>query len=215
MTARDFERWLALSEPVLAAIRIVASPDVRPEAARTLLDERFRAFRAAASHDRLPTRDADDVAYALAAHADEVMLARAGAREAWLPRLMQLALFGENNAGDGFFVRLDGIRRDPSRGDVLLVYFVLLSLGFRGRHAGRDVARLELIENVWVDVVRAGAETERSLAPRAIPARHRRGPSADPRWALAAGLAASVLTTLTWLLFALDLWAHGAASLGG
>ena len=210
----SFEALLALSEPVLAAIRIARSPEVRPEAARALFDEVVRTLRSEAERSRVPTRDVDDVLYALAAYADEVMLARAGSRDAWLPRLLQLALFGENTAGEGFFTRLDGIRRDPTRGSVLLVYWVVLSLGFRGRFAARDAARLELVELVHLDVVRAGAETESPLAPHAIPARLRRASSVDPRWALAIGLGACVMTVACWALFALDLWAHAGRALG-
>jgi type IV/VI secretion system ImpK/VasF family protein len=210
-----FENLLALAEPLLVSIRVIAQPDVRPEAARALLDEQFRSLKSAAQRARVAAKDTDDVVYALAAHADEVMLARPATREAWLPRLVQLALFGENTAGDGFFTRLDAIRRDPSRGNVLLVYYVVLSLGFRGRYAGRDAARLELVENVHLDLLRAGADTDVALAPNALPARRRRGELVDPRWALAAGVSVGVLAIGAWLAFALDLWAHAGRALGG
>ena len=88
------EVFLALSEPMLAAVRIAQQPEVRPEAARTLFDEQLRALRSAAERRRLPLAHVDDVVYALAAHADEAMIARPGTREAWLPRLLQLSLFG-------------------------------------------------------------------------------------------------------------------------
>lgn len=208
------ERLLALAEPTLAAIRVASSADVRPEAARALLDDQLRALRSRAERDRVPARDVDDVVYALAAHADEVMLARPGTREAWLPRLLQLALFGENSAGDGFFVRLDAIRRDASRGEALCVYFVILALGFRGRYAGKDASRLELVESVHLDLVRAGADTERALSPHAIPARRGIASTLDPRWAIAAGAACVLVAALTWTLFAVDLWLHAATTLG-
>ncbi len=210
----SFEALLALSEPVLAAIRIARSPEVRPETARALLDEVVRTLRSEAARERVPTRDIDDVLYALAAYADEVMLTRVGSREAWLPRLLQMALFGENTAGEGFFTRLDAIRRDPTRGSVLLVYWVVLSLGFRGRLASRDAARLELVESVHLDLLRAGAESESPLAPHAVPARLRRASTLDPRWALAVGFGACVLAIACWALFALDLWAHTGRTLG-
>lgn len=211
---RPFETLLALTEPVLAAIRVASSPEVRPEAARALLDDQIRALRARAEQARVPARDVDDVLYALVAHADEVMLARPATREAWLPRLLQLAHFGENSAGDGFFTRLEALRRDVSRGDALLVYYVVLALGFRGRMATQDAARLELLENVHLDVVRAGAESEGPLAPNAAPTRPlARATSVDPRWALAVGVGACALATLAWTLFALDLWIHASVAL--
>ncbi len=212
---KPFETLLALAERTLVAIRVVASPDVRPEAARIILDEQIHALSSAAERQRLPIRDVDDVVYALAAHADEVMLARHATREAWLSRLLQLALFGENAAGEGFFTRLDAIRRDASRGHVLLVYYVVLALGFRGRYATEDAARLELLENVHLDLIRSGATTDPALSPHAIPVRRRLGGAIDPRWALAFGAGACVLGAAAWALFALDLWMHTASSLGG
>jgi type VI secretion system protein ImpK len=209
------ERWLPLVEPVLAAARIASGPDVRPEAARALLEDRFRVLRAAAQRERLPTRDTDDVVYALAAHADELMLARPGLREAWLPRLLQLAFFGENTAGEGFFVRLDPIRRDASRADVLFVYWLVLSLGLKGRYATREAARLELVESVHLDLLRAGGETDVALAPHALPARSEPRARLDPRWALALGALACVLAVLTWGALALELAVHTGRALGG
>lgn len=208
------EVFLALSEPMLAAVRIAQQPEVRPEAARTLFDEQLRALRSAAERRRLPLAHVDDVVYALAAHADEAMIARPGTREAWLPRLLQLSLFGENSAGDGFFVRLDGVRRDPSRARVLAVYYVVLALGFRGRYASRDAARLELIEEVHLDLVRAGAATERPLAPSALPRRAAEARSIDARWALALGAGAWLLAGASWALLALELAFHTALVLG-
>lgn len=209
------EVFLALSEPMLAAVRIAQRAEVRPEAARALFDEQLRALRTAAERQRLPLAHVDDVVYALAAYADEAMIARPGTREAWLPRLLQLSLFGENSAGDGFFVRLDGVRRDASRARVLVVYYVVLALGFRGRYAGRDAARLELIEDVHLDLVRAGAATELALAPRALPERARRKPSFDARWALAIGAGTCLLGAATWALLALELAVHTASAIGG
>ena len=208
------ESLLALAEPTLAAIRIASTSDARPEAARTLLEGEIRALRAAAERAHVAAADIDDVAYALVAFADEAMVARPATRSAWLSRLLQLALFGENTAGDGFFTRLEMIRRDPSRARVLLVYFVVLALGFRGRYASRDTTRTELIESVHLDLIRAGLETERLLAPRAIPARTRAVTKVDARWVLAAGVLACVLAVGVWALFALDLAVRAGTSLG-
>lgn len=211
----SLEVFVALAEPMLAAIRIAQRPEVRPEAARALFDEQLRALRTEAERQRLPLAHVDDVVYALAAHADEAMIARPGTREAWLPRLLQLALFGENSAGDGFFVRLDGVRRDPSRARVLAVYYVVLALGFRGRYAGRDQARLELVEEVHLDLVRAGAATELPLAPAALPKRGKVAPALDGRWALALGAGAVLLGAAGWALLALELTFHTSSALGG
>ncbi len=144
------------------------------------------------------------------------MLARPGSKEAWLASLLQMTLFRENTAGTGFYARLEALRRDPTRADVLLVYFVALSLGFRGRFASvDDVRRLELIECVHLDLLRAGAASEAPLAPsvrrpRTAMARQLRG-----RILLACGGASVLLAMGLWLVLELDLVLLVAAAVQG
>ena len=205
----DVERMLPFVEPVLAAIRTVQDPAMSVPSARALLVERIRAMRSAAERGGLPTRDVDDAAYALVALADEVMLRRPGSRDAWLEGLLQLALFGENTAGEGVFARLARLRREPTRARVLLVYDLVLALGFRGRFAGSgEAARLELMEGVRADLVRFGAATEAPLSPSARLARPATRRPDHAVLVLATGVGALVLACGIWLAFALDLVVH-------
>jgi len=89
--------------------------------------------------------------YAVTALADEVAMASAGPlREHWCTRPLQLALFGENVAGERFFEHLESIRRAPIQEDVLRVYYLSLSFGFRGRYGvrGAEVPLTDLVDSV-------------------------------------------------------------------
>jgi type VI secretion system protein ImpK len=89
--------------------------------------------------------DIDDIAYAVVALADEVVLSKSDAiREYWIPNLLQLRYFKENVAGEAFFTRLETIRRNPRRVEVLRVYSLALAFGFQGRYRVRG-GELELL----------------------------------------------------------------------
>jgi len=77
--------------------------------------------------------------YVMAALADEVFLQIDwDGKNYWLSNLMESHLFGTHVAGEMFFHRLDRILqdRDPALKDLAAVYFMALSLGFRGRYRG-------------------------------------------------------------------------------
>ena len=144
-----------------AAIRIrnsdaasVPPPEVLHHRLRGVVDEMLR--RAAVlgfSH-----QDAQDMAYALVALLDEVALTRPEPyRSFWMTNLLQLQYFNENVAGDGFFHRLQGIRKDPHRAEVLQVYYLCMLFGFQGRYRirGGELELMTLIDSVQKDLERA------------------------------------------------------------
>ncbi len=107
------------------------------------------------------------VLYALAALADEVMMASGGElREFWSTQPLQLLLFRENVAGERFFEHLESVRKQPQQLDVLRTYYLCLLFGFRGRYSvrGAEVALNDLIESVRAQLERAIAMPE-VLAP--------------------------------------------------
>ncbi|WPB79302.1 DotU family type IV/VI secretion system protein [Archangium violaceum] len=144
-----------------AAIRIrnsdaasVPPPEVLHHRLRGVVDEMLR--RAAVlgfSH-----QDAQDMAYAIVALLDEAALTRPEPyRSFWMTNLLQLQYFNENVAGDGFFHRLQGIRKDPHRAEVLQVYYLCMLFGFQGRYRirGGELELMTLIDSVQKDLERA------------------------------------------------------------
>jgi len=91
--------------------------------------------RNAKKHGASPD-DIDAAKYAFCAAVDEIILRSAfSIRDEWTRRPLQLALFGEQLAGENFFIRLEALR---ARGSVHLqaleVFHMCLLLGFQGRY---------------------------------------------------------------------------------
>ncbi len=80
--------------------------------------------------------DAVDAKYAVCAYIDEQVLASPWpGRNFWVNRPLQLLYFNENTAGEGFFTRLEALRRNPARANVLAIYYACIQLGFVGKYA--------------------------------------------------------------------------------
>jgi len=74
--------------------------------------------------------------YAFCALMDEIVLnSQFEIRDAWERNPLQLRLFGEHLAGDGFFDRLESLRLEPQKHlETLEVFYTCLLLGFQGRY---------------------------------------------------------------------------------
>jgi type VI secretion system protein ImpK len=82
---------------------------------------------------RLPDADLAEARYALVALLDEQVLRASWAgRSEWMNRPLQFDLYQENNAGEDFFVRLGSLLRSGDRPLAVQVYYLCLTLGFRG-----------------------------------------------------------------------------------
>jgi len=132
----------------------VPPPETLHHRLRGVVDEMLR--RAAVlgfSH-----QDAQDMAYAMVALIDEVVLGRPEEyRQFWSSNPLQLHYFNENIAGDGFFARLNTVRKDPHRAEVLQVYYLCMLFGFQGRYRirGGELELMTLIDSVQKDLERA------------------------------------------------------------
>ena len=106
------------------------APDILQRRVLGLFDTMMKNGREA----RLPEQDMNDVKYALAAFADEVIYHSSWpGRTQWLSHPLQSQFFHENTAGDGFFERLDNLHATRGRDHVTQIYFLCLSLGFQGK----------------------------------------------------------------------------------
>ncbi|MFL5348867.1 MAG: DotU family type IV/VI secretion system protein [Hyalangium sp.] len=132
----------------------VPPPEVLNHRLRGVIDEVLR--RAAVLG--FSSQDAQDMSYALVALIDELVLARPEPyRQFWMSNLLQLHYFNETVAGDSFFNRINAIRKDPHRSEVLRVYYLCLLFGFQGRYRirGGELELLSLIDTVQKDLERA------------------------------------------------------------
>ena len=145
----------------------VSSPD--------LIHQRLCGFidgvKQRAREHGIADRDAQDMIYALVALADEIALSKPEPlRGAWVVHPLQMQYFNENLAGEGFFDRMEAIRRDRRRVDVLKVYYLCLVFGFQGRYAirGGELELMRIVESVRTDV-EAGLENPEELSPAGEP----------------------------------------------
>lgn len=134
------------------------------------LYQRLRSFVDAMAHRAQESgynqEDVRDITYAVVALIDEVALASPGAvRNYWISRPLQLHYFNENVAGDNFFYRLEQLRQDPRKLDVLRVFFLCLALGFQGRYRirGGEAELAAIFQALEQDLQRA-----RLLGPDAL-----------------------------------------------
>jgi type VI secretion system protein ImpK len=91
----------------------------------------------AAGYSSRMIRDAES---AVVAFLDEAILSlKDPAREVWAKQTLSVDLYGESNAGEVFFDRLDEIKGQTDSAqlaDLLEVFLLCLELGFEGRYAG-------------------------------------------------------------------------------
>lgn len=99
---------------------------------RAFLDD----FDRGAKRMNVPADDVFDAKYAFCAAIDETILASSfPIRADWERRPLQLVLFGEQLAGEGFFTKLEQLRaQGASRLQALEVFHMCLLLGFRGKY---------------------------------------------------------------------------------
>lgn len=210
------ERLLPLLEEPLHLVRYVrrCPPGAALDAAqlRALFRGALARMRKAGEHAGFSTRDLDAIGFAVVALIDEVVLARGGALAyEWMREQLQLSLFGENTAGETFFAHLEELRRDRSRAEVLAAYYLVLTLGFRGRYAVQgELALDELIASVRGELVRAGALVESPLAPSASRPRDAITRRSDGRVVLGIGVLAAALAAVVYA----GLWTDLAMQLG-
>lgn len=160
------ECFIALSQ-----LRELEGPAISPERVHDRLKEFVKSMRSRAREQGLSGRDADDMAYAIVAMVDEVAMGKPEPiRGYWMGNPLQLALFNETLAGEGFFTRLQDLRRDPRRADVLRVYYQCLLFGFQGKYAirGGDLELMRLIDSIKPEVERH-LEMSETLSPAGDP----------------------------------------------
>jgi len=86
----------------------------------------------------------EEAKYALVAALDECVLGSAwSGRGVWKSNPLQLQMFGEHLAGEGFFKRLKKLQQEGADSvDVLEVYYVCLQMGFEGVYRMQGMEQL-------------------------------------------------------------------------
>ncbi len=203
--------WLGM----VVALRQAPSPDLDANLIRTRALELKSRLEQDGARAGTNAVDVEAASFGLVAFLDETAIRAGGAlRDAWFQRPMQMELFGTNRAGEEFFTRLDGLRRErEARIEALEVYACCLAFGFQGQlgMAGPERVKAVLTE-VDNDIAAVRGTGRRPLAPHAARPDDAGGTIAGkfPIWlALAVFVPALVLSWLIVKLFAV-LGANGA-----
>jgi type VI secretion system protein ImpK len=93
-------------------------------------------FGRSAKKQGASTDDIDAAKYAFCAAVDETILhSQLGIRSAWERQPLQLVMFGDQLAGEHFFIRLESLRaKGSAHMQALEVFHMCLLLGFQGRY---------------------------------------------------------------------------------
>jgi len=104
------------------------------ELLRQKIDEQFRALETRARQADVPQEDVQQAKYAIAAFIDEMVLTSSWPlKDSWADKPLQLAYFNDFAAGEEFYNKIDTLR-GAKRNSVLEVYYLCLTLGFRGKY---------------------------------------------------------------------------------
>ncbi len=114
------------------------------EEVRRRVDRALYRMELDAREAGIPEGEVESAKYALCAFIDEtILVSTLPLREAWSAHTLQLDLFGEHLAGEGFFQRLAEMGRALAEHEQAAeVYYLCLALGFEGKY------RLEGVEGL-------------------------------------------------------------------
>jgi type VI secretion system protein ImpK len=131
-------------KPLAFTRLFLQAPDSDEAAFRPRLEQQLSEARLAASDAGYQRSDIEGALFAALAWIDEaVMCSDWDGAEQWRRRPLQKSYFNTTRAGVEFFTRLEALRKEEAA--VREVFFLCLSLGFKGRFAA-DGGRFQLDE---------------------------------------------------------------------
>lgn len=152
----------------LRATNEFGNPDVLRQRIKDLLDQGEREARRLS----VPSEDIKRAKFALVAFVDETILSSNWSqKEYWVARPLQLELYDQYDAGEVFFERLEEMLPQPTvYAEVLEVYYLCMTLGFKGRYQLHDQERLRiLIEETFTALTRTPGMASGMLSPHGKP----------------------------------------------
>jgi type VI secretion system protein ImpK len=192
--------WLS-ADVLIVASDLASAPDL-PSAEElrrrimALLDRMVAAGRTA----QVPDADIAEARYALVAFIDEQVLRSSWhGRTEWMSQPLQLLLFREYTAGENFFARMRALLQQGNRLAPLQVYYLCLTLGFRGAFGiSGDAAALHSFAEAAQQQIMAGLPPAHKISPHAEPRDRRRAGKVSRTPLLALMGACFVVALLTY-----------------
>jgi type VI secretion system protein ImpK len=188
--------YVACADVITLAMQLSTSRELPSlEVLQRRLESLFDQMAVKGRELGIPDADVADMRYAVVAFVDEQILKSPWpGRNQWMARPLQLAYYGENTAGEGFFTKMDQISRQPDRTNVLEIYFLCLSLGFQGIYAVRnDYDALGAMVERAASLLGRTLPNAEVISPHGQPAQRRNGGARGDGPLLAIGIACLVL----------------------
>jgi type VI secretion system protein ImpK len=167
------DRIQAATQYCFGAITQIRRLDASSLPAPELLQQRLCGFieemEAQLKESGFNNQDVEDIKYAVVALADEVALNSGEPISSyWMTNLLQFKYFRTNTAGEGFFERLEPLRRDTHRHEVLKLYTLCLLFGFQGKYRirGGELELMTLTDSLQREVMRPKVDVD-MLSPHA------------------------------------------------
>jgi type VI secretion system protein ImpK len=173
-------------------------------------------FEKAAKRLDLGAEEIFDAKYAFCAAVDEILLRYGGKiRENWERRPLQLLMFGEQLAGENFFVKLEAQRaRGKASIQVLEVFHWCLLLGFQGKYLLEGPEKLAYLTARLGDEIAAMKAKRASFAPHwELPDRVAHALKRDvPLWVMLSAFGLAALLAFIGLSWSLNAQTQDAMS---
>lgn len=143
-------------------------PEVLRRRVKDLLDSAEReALRTGVSPDNIQMAK-----FAIVAFIDETIISSNWSqKDRWVSTPLQLDLYDQYDAGETFFTRLDKLREQPkANAEALEVYYLCMTLGFKGKYQLHEQERLrEIIEGTYDELQRLPGMKPKALSPHGKP----------------------------------------------
>jgi type VI secretion system protein ImpK len=141
----------------LRQLRELDGPIRSPDMIHDRLCGFIEAMRERGRDQGMPQRDVDDIGYAIVALADEIAMGKPEPlRSFWMNKPLALQFFNDALAGEGFFTRLQQVRRDGRRTDVVRAYYQCLLFGFQGKYSirGGELELMKIVDSLRPEIER-------------------------------------------------------------
>ncbi len=105
-----------------------------PRSLHDKIDSLFKSAEAKAKSLNISEEDFLNAKYAISALVDETVLySKWPQRNEWLKNPLAVEYFNDALAGEIFFDKIENLRSDPSKRDVLEVFYLCMMFGFEGK----------------------------------------------------------------------------------
>ncbi len=176
MADRKLERLSQISSAYLMLVlQLRSATDIEhldQEILRTKAQDLLNQFE---RHAQLKGMNSEKIHYAkfaLVAFIDEaISVSNWPHKSEWLSQPLQLRIFNSFNAGEEFFDHLDLLRTNIRENrEVIEIYYLCLSLGFKGKYLIHDPEQLrKIIDQIYRELYHVSGQSVIQLSPNGEP----------------------------------------------